>query len=65
MTEDEFANLKPGDIVQSANGSGHFIITGWKSGGGFIAIQQVDVNNPHEWRQVPPPPPKVKRGFAS
>lgn len=65
MTEEEFANLRPGDCVQAAGGSGSWIIVGFKHGGGFVAIQQTEVTNHLEWRQIPQPPAKKARNFAS
>ena len=63
MTQDEFDQLQPGCIVQSASGEGYIITQCGPYG--FIAVRTISVTNPGEWTRIPPPPSKPRRPFAS
>lgn len=49
MTEQEFADLKPGDVVRHANGSDGYIVHANYGNRNIIAILAIHLGNPHEW----------------
>lgn len=55
MTENQFALLKPGDIIR-AKGRGDALLVsavhGTKRSRRVIAVRVVEANNPEEWDQV-------------
>jgi hypothetical protein len=51
MTNSEFQNLKPGDIVRGKSSNELYMVTG-NYGGRVTAVKTVDMTNPPEWELV-------------
>ena len=54
MTPEEFKQLKPGDIIQHADGEGYVVTYTLNLGPRptFMAVRQMMVSNPSEWKKV-------------
>jgi hypothetical protein len=48
MTNDEFKNLKPGDMVAHKDDSRMYIVF-WNFGNRVTAVAAADMTNPDEW----------------
>jgi hypothetical protein len=51
MTDEEFRNLLPGDMVRHAGGGDNYVITS-PFGTRHTAVRTVDMTNPAEWALV-------------
>lgn len=49
MTNEEFENLRTGDVIRHILGTDPFFVTGNYGGGRVIAVNVADVTNPVEW----------------
>jgi len=48
MTEDEFRNLQPGDIVRNTHSLNSYVVTA-NYGNRVTAVKTIDLTNPSEW----------------
>jgi hypothetical protein len=54
MTNEEFSNLKAGDVVQNKGSASAYIVTGNYGDGGVTMVKTLLSFNPSEWDKVPP-----------
>lgn len=60
MTQEEFKNLREGDIIQGQFQQEAYIVTG-NYGSHVTVVRTLDITNYYEWQVIRQPPEKYKR----